>query len=68
MKRFSVRVAQNRTICFKFVNFLIFRLYIGTNTIFMRRRLDQDPQQATSAGAMCSGIYETVTVNIEVKE
>lgn len=44
------------------------KLTVGTNTIFMRRRLDLDPQEATSAGAMCSGIYETVTVNIEVKE
>jgi hypothetical protein len=44
------------------------KLTVGTNTIFMRRRLDLDPREATSAGAMCSGIYETLTVNIEVKE
>ncbi|HNQ66801.1 MAG TPA: hypothetical protein PKN32_00360 [Bacteroidales bacterium] len=43
------------------------KLTVGTNTIFMRRRIDINPQEATSAGAMCSGIYETLTVEIEVK-
>lgn len=44
------------------------KLTVGTNTIFMRRRHETDAQQETSAGADCAGVYETLTVNIEVKE
>jgi len=44
------------------------KLSVGTNTIYMRRRYKTEPAQATSAGASCEGVYETVTVDIQVKE
>lgn len=44
------------------------KLSPGTNTILLRRRYKTDPLQATSAGASCEGVYETVTVDIQVKE
>lgn len=43
-------------------------LTVGTNTIYLRRRNETTAAQATSAGASCAGIYQTLTVNIEVKE
>jgi hypothetical protein len=44
------------------------KLSVGTNTMVMHRRNNTEPQEATSAGAKCAGVYQTITVDIEVKE
>jgi hypothetical protein len=42
-------------------------LSVGTNTIFLRRNNITAAQNVNSAGASCSGVYETNTINVEVK-
>ncbi|PLX09244.1 MAG: hypothetical protein C0596_01430 [Marinilabiliales bacterium] len=43
-------------------------LTVGTNTVYLRKRHETAAQEASSAGAICAGIYQTVTVDIEVIE
>ncbi len=44
------------------------RLSVGTNTIYLRRKTEITPQETSSAGASCSGIYQTKKTDIEVRE
>ena len=43
-------------------------LTVGTNTVYLRKRHETTAQETTSAGAICAGIYQTVEVEVEVKE
>lgn len=43
-------------------------LTVGTNTVYLRKRHETTAEETTSAGAVCAGIYQTVEVDIEVKE
>ncbi|MDY0140936.1 MAG: hypothetical protein RBR97_03495 [Bacteroidales bacterium] len=44
------------------------KLSVGTNTVYLRRKTEITPQETSSAGASCSGIYQTKEINIEVVE
>jgi hypothetical protein len=43
-------------------------LTVGTNTVYLRKRHETEPQEITEVGAVCAGVFQTAEVNIEVIE